>query len=633
MVCLESTGHLLSAPDAPTDTWGKVQRGRKRAAAPVAVESLESRTLCSHTWFVSPGGSDINPGTITRPLKTIQAAANIAQPGDTVDIRAGVYRETVTPRHSGTSSAPITFTAYSNEKVIIDGANPVTGWKHVAGAIWSAPLPGRLAYGYNEIFLDGVMLNETRYPAATQNVSHPAFSTVASATHTWNTTTIHDPHLTQGNGYWVGARFNIAAGPGWIYSGGIVTASGPGWFTATYSTSNAYEIPRAGNTYYLSGLPAKLSGPGQWALSGSQLLVWTPGGDSPALHHVEAKSRAFAFDLRNVAYINIQNLHLFANNIRTSVVSRSVHIDRITDQYTSQYPTAANGWIAPPDSGISLDGANSSLTNSVIAFSPGNGVFAIAPGIQIINNVIHDVDYLGGDSAGVYILSANVTVQNNTIYNCGRSGINIRASHDLILHNSVHDFGLQTSDCGGIYTFGLNGAGTRIAYNQVYNGITPGFGGTGILLDNNSSHFIVDHNITWAVNTGLKMNLSSEYNEIVNNTLCGIDWSVYKTYAPANWGGTIIENNIFSHAVYFGQYARIANNLVNFWQFVNAADDDFAPLSGSAAVNRGYVISPYTNGYAGRAPEIGAVELGIATSSYGAPGALPLMPPFSSWPI
>src|SRR5690348_2553713 len=73
------------------------------------IEPLESRTLLSTSWFVSPGGSDSNPGTIAAPFHTIQRAANVAQAGDHVEIRAGVYHENVVPQHSGTSSAPTVF--------------------------------------------------------------------------------------------------------------------------------------------------------------------------------------------------------------------------------------------------------------------------------------------------------------------------------------------------------------------------------------------------------------------------------------------------------------------------------------------------------------------------------------------
>lgn len=71
-------------------------------------------------YFVSPKGNDANPGTIEAPWKTVQRAANTLQPGDTVFLRKGIYRELVTINVSGTAGAPITFTNYAAEKAILD---------------------------------------------------------------------------------------------------------------------------------------------------------------------------------------------------------------------------------------------------------------------------------------------------------------------------------------------------------------------------------------------------------------------------------------------------------------------------------------------------------------------------------
>jgi Right handed beta helix region/Pel9A-like, right handed beta helix region len=74
-------------------------------------------------YFVSPSGSDSNPGTFLRPWKTIGKAASMVKPGDNVYIRGGVYQESVEFATSGTASAPIHIMAYPGESPIIDGAN------------------------------------------------------------------------------------------------------------------------------------------------------------------------------------------------------------------------------------------------------------------------------------------------------------------------------------------------------------------------------------------------------------------------------------------------------------------------------------------------------------------------------
>src|SRR5579859_3511318 len=93
---------------------------RSRAARRSVIEMIEPRVLLS-TYFVSTSGSDGAAGTLHAPFRTIQHAANLARPGDTVLIRGGTYPETVTPARSGTPGAPITFAAYNGENVTIDG--------------------------------------------------------------------------------------------------------------------------------------------------------------------------------------------------------------------------------------------------------------------------------------------------------------------------------------------------------------------------------------------------------------------------------------------------------------------------------------------------------------------------------
>lgn len=74
-------------------------------------------------FFVSPSGSDRNPGTEKKPWETIQKAANSATPGSTVYIKAGTYYERINMKVSGTKDGGvITFRNYNDDKVIIDGS-------------------------------------------------------------------------------------------------------------------------------------------------------------------------------------------------------------------------------------------------------------------------------------------------------------------------------------------------------------------------------------------------------------------------------------------------------------------------------------------------------------------------------
>jgi hypothetical protein len=69
------------------------------------------------------------------PLATLARACELAQPGETVVLRGGIYRETLRPRTSG-----LTFRAMKGETVVISGADLIDNWRHEADGSWSASL-------------------------------------------------------------------------------------------------------------------------------------------------------------------------------------------------------------------------------------------------------------------------------------------------------------------------------------------------------------------------------------------------------------------------------------------------------------------------------------------------------------
>jgi Protein of unknown function (DUF1565) len=80
-------------------------------------------------------GSDSNPGTSSKPLKTIGAAISMAETnnhnsiGTKVTVEAGTYRESLSMTHnSKDTSLPITIEAATNGTVIVSGAIVYTGF-------------------------------------------------------------------------------------------------------------------------------------------------------------------------------------------------------------------------------------------------------------------------------------------------------------------------------------------------------------------------------------------------------------------------------------------------------------------------------------------------------------------------
>jgi hypothetical protein len=67
--------------------------------------------LRAATYYVSPIGNDSGAGSLGAPWLTIQKAADSVRAGDTVIVRAGIYRERARVAVSGTSAQPIEFKA------------------------------------------------------------------------------------------------------------------------------------------------------------------------------------------------------------------------------------------------------------------------------------------------------------------------------------------------------------------------------------------------------------------------------------------------------------------------------------------------------------------------------------------
>lgn len=70
---------------------------------------------------VSHSGSDLNDGSCSTPWKTIQKAVDSLGAGQTVLLRAGVYRERVLVTRGGGSRGPLSIRAYGGERAVLRG--------------------------------------------------------------------------------------------------------------------------------------------------------------------------------------------------------------------------------------------------------------------------------------------------------------------------------------------------------------------------------------------------------------------------------------------------------------------------------------------------------------------------------
>jgi hypothetical protein len=95
------------------------------------------------------------------PLASVAKACAIAQPGETIVLRGGVYREVLAPKNDG-----VTVRAMNGEKVAISGADLIEGWRREVDGSWSATL----AAEPKKVLRDGQPWSEFSYEQAAKRI-------------------------------------------------------------------------------------------------------------------------------------------------------------------------------------------------------------------------------------------------------------------------------------------------------------------------------------------------------------------------------------------------------------------------------------------------------------------------------
>lgn len=591
-------------------------------------------------YFVATNGSDLNPGTINRPFKTVQKCADLVKPGETCWLRKGIYREAIALPVSGTEYKPITFEAYKNEEVTISGADIVSGWNRDRDSIFSTevelPVDRYSDTGFlaNQVFVDGEMMPEARFPNVDNERDYLKRHSMGNGVKSLggNAAIVENPKIPALAEGWAGAK--VWTNEWYVSRTGTITGGTAGKLTAEMTA----PWDRGGYWFYLFGKLELLDSQGEWFYKGNEkkLYLWSPDSQSP--QKVEVKKRNFAFDLSDRSYITLRNINLFANTITTGDRSRGIVIDGIEAKYIShhmtlpplpkaeKYPNSDNSAVLAShayDTGIQLRGDGHIIENSIIEWSSGNGILLEGENHTVNNNIIANTNYMVSYAAAVRINGNNHKIAHNTIERTARDAIAIdwhttgtKARNIEIAYNDISSFGMLSTDLGAIYVCcRVNLEGGSIHHNWIRDAVafSPFWGTRGIYLDLESFNSTIHHNVVWGIEGG---------NHSFPLTARGVR------------GNQRIYNNVFFGKVGTDNHIDARNNIFAASEDVDAAlkshnlfkDEDirfvrppeakskelpdFTLQPDSPAVDRGTIIPGITDNFVGEAPDIGAYERG-----------------------
>lgn len=494
-------------------------------------------------------GDDANDGSFDEPFKTISRAAELLKAGDTCLIREGIYRETVRPANDGTKARPILFAPYKGEKVTVSGADEITArWEKYRGSIYRVALDWSMGLGKDQVFADGEVMLQARYPNKDVRSSLPVTYSKLFPTRGYFSVDydfikqINSPYLTQTQpDYWKDGIFVGGQNAAWTWQTAIIKGSQKGRLTVADITSR-WWFPITGfysaemSEGYITNSMNALDIPGEWHVENNALYAWMPKGDDPSRHTVEAKKRVLAFDLADRKGIYVYGLHIFAASV-TMAESEDCVLDGVLASHTSHFTLfddARDGFIdsnavrkeeTSPKSGqagIYISGRYNKVINSTIRYSAGAGLYLAGYGTVVDNNIIHDAGYactylglihandeFGNVGSQDDIKLGKYTITRNTLYNTGRAALSFGGLNDAqtyyagseIAYNQIFNTMLFTSDGGAFYAykvnFGADGKRTRLHHNLFWNSFRKSGEGV-IYADNMCEGLDVDNNVMWS---------------------------------------------------------------------------------------------------------------------------------------
>jgi hypothetical protein len=328
----------------------------------------------------------------------------------------------------------------------------------------------------------------------------------------------------------------------------------------------------------------------------------------------EVQLRSYGFDLSGRSYITVRGLTVFGASINMDDADHCI-IDKCRALNICPF-FHSGGWnrqgisYGSAGKGIVMGGSNNEVSNSEIAHSWGDGVTIYGSGNTVNNCLIYDCNWSATDCALIAMSYSDHAITRNTMYNCGRTGIVHRIAESCeIGYNDLWQFCRQKGDAGATYCWQTDGGGTVIHHNWVHDPATPLYGtwhNDGIYLDDGSTNFVIHHNVVWNCDYNIRLgHIHPSFNqEVYNNTLVGSGMAehgsntfnnirVYNNLVHGNLVGTDFQSNI-----------EISDGSM----FVDPDQHNYALKSGAEAIDAGVVISGYTDGYAGSAPDVGAYE-------------------------
>lgn len=385
--------------------------------------------VSASTWFVSPTGSNSNPGTQALPWLTITYAVSRIAAGDTLYLETGTYSEQVTLSQSGIAGAPIAIRESAGATAVIDG----TG---VAGVDANEAL--FQVAGQDYITLSGFEVRDSAYDGI--NVlgeSHHV--TIDGVTSTANGR----------SGVYLDGPVSVAAHTSVINS--TFTTNTRGGITLWKSAGGYFKIE--GNT--VSGN----TGTGNY--DGIQI-----GGGDGGTHHVVVRQNTITNNGASDA--GEDNLDLGGHGINHHYLVEQNNISGTIGSFKLHSGSLADATYTAGTSGFHLARFNRITGHGITSYGYPNP-------IALYNNTLYDC----GECFLIYGQTATLQTLGDSTYTSGSDAGRFAAKNNLTFQNAVSGNYVMLTAGPGTFDLGYDSirqqnnlyrldSGQRIAWTSIF---------------------------------------------------------------------------------------------------------------------------------------------------------------------
>lgn len=596
-----------------------------------------SATALASAYYVASDGVDANNdrGTLDRPFASIGKAASRMRAGDTCYIRGGRYHEIV--RFSGSSGSqgrPITFTAYQNEAVTLDGSVAIdTPWTQYRDSIYVTSIPQSVW----QLYLDGELLIGARWPNGflrdksiwDREKSWAQGLESASS----NGVCVDDPveHDLAATHIDMNGALAVLNMGSWRTATREVTGHSAGSNTFDYAPLDFVYKPKH-HYYYLEAKLELLDAEREWFYDANtgQLYLWAPGGGIPT-GDIRGKTQSYAFDIATSDWIVIDGLNFFGTTFKF-YDSKNVTVRNCDLLYPSCSKRMLKIIERPLTTTIEQPSndspSNCAVFNCSFETPDSDGIYIRGADNTLENNYFHNVDMSASELPGLMIsinaIGPRAILRRNTIETTGASSTLSLDAFPIAELNRITDTGLLQSD-GSMTQVTIGAQPNSITRYNWYHDSEK----FGIRFDAQNppvtwgSDGIMHHNVTFNTNTGLLPKGSRH--SIYNNTSFDNAKQDIAIHDDTDWpghggrnAGTITRNNVANKLTGkkgSGPFKALPGASDHNWNGYETGLDirtqlrdpdnyDFRPKASSDLVDQGLSIE----GITGPSPDIGAYE-------------------------